>query len=316
MKTRISLLVACLTIVGIARPTDAEIIKSASPPQASTRAKSLETILRESGLCGHYPAVVKTLNNNVIQIATYGDRQLSDKETRLLALNLAKLVSTNVEKATQVKVRLYDPASTRYWRDLVLSPAQISTGLKSGPEQDQILDSINILNNLGLVDGPHLETRVELYKRILKMKTTKVDIGPCLSKLAQIEAADKNKENIDAQVTALNTSVSELETIAYKPISSNVTSDIKSSDLLDSLKQVWQEASDRQAKVLKAVEDAEQEQRELALPEAWDNDAQARYDNKYEGAQRKIDAALADWNEARRSTDLAYQQLRQTQKHY
>ena len=312
MKIRIRLLLACLAIAGIARPIDAEIIKSASSPQTSTRAKNLEIILHESTICKRYPCVVKISNDNIALIATRADRRLSDKEIKLLALNMAKLILTNVNKIVEVKVRFYDPASTKYWKDIKLSKAQIQDGLKSGPEQEQILNSINIVNNLGLVDGPNLEARIELYRHILKLRQAGVDVRPYLSKLVRIETAEKNKQNIDTQLSKLNASLTAVELTIKKPISS----DINTNKTESSLRQAWQEACDSEASALKAVESAEQEQNDLMQPRPADNDALERYENDDQGLQRKIDKALAAWHEAHRHRDLAYDELKQAKEHY
>jgi len=312
MKIRISLLVACLAIVGIARPIDAEIIKDALPSQDLTKAKSLETILRDSGLCKQYPIAIKILNDNTAEIATYADRRLSDGETKLLALNIAKFISTNINKIVEVKVRLYDPASIKYWRDIALSAAQIEGGLKSGPEQEETLNSIKIVNNMGLIDSPNLEPKIGVYKRILKLKAAGVDVRPYLKKLAGIETADKKKKKIATQLTELNASLSEVDATFNKPISSR----INGNELESTLRQSWQDACNSANTALKAVEEAEQEQNNLTPPSVYDNDAQARYQNDYEGRQRKIDAALAAWQEACRYRELTHDQLKQATEHY
>ncbi len=196
MKNRINLLVACLAIVGIAGPIDAEITKNTentSPSTASTRAKDLESLLRESGLCKQYPVVVRIVNNKVALVATCGDRQLSDQETKLLALKIAQLISSSANQVVEAKVRIYDPASSRFWKDITLNTAQIQDGLKSAPEQEQTLNSIKLVNNFGLVDGPNLDARVDLYTHILKLRRDGIDVQSFLSELTEIEAAEKRR---------------------------------------------------------------------------------------------------------------------------
>jgi hypothetical protein len=292
----------------IAMPVGAEIkpnVSASKAPltKAPLRDKDLEKLLRDSQLCKNYPDVVKVLPDHTVLIATFADRQLSDKAIKLLAVEIANLILTNVDKTTAVKVRFYDPASIQYWKDIVLSKTEIENGSKSGADQNQVLDSIAILNNLGFVDGPDLATRVDLYKRINKLRYDGIDIKPYQAKLAQIEAARKNGQNEDTQLSALNQAVIAFEPTTNKPVSS----ELQSNDVENQLKQSWKEACEREANALKVVEDAEQDQRDMALPEARDLDSQARYENNYQGVQRRINKALADWQAARRDRDLTYE---------
>ncbi len=90
---------------------------------------------------------------------------------------------------------------------------------------------------------------------------------------------------------------------------------MRTNDLVIQSEQLLQAARNDEAAALKAVQEAKQEQDDLALPEARDMDSQARYQNDYEGLQRRIDAALKTLQEARRYSDLTYQQLMQAKKH-
>ncbi len=307
MKISTSLLVACLVVTGMAVPTHAEITKNASPIQASTRMKNLEAVLRESGLCEGYPLVVKVLPDNIGLIATYVDRQLSDKEIKLLALHMAKLIAGDVNKITEVKVRLYDPASIKYWKDIVLSKTQIDSAGNSPPEQEAALSSIKIVNNFGLMDGPSLESRAELYKQILKLKHAGVEVEPLLSKLAEIETAVKDKKNINTQLAELTTSVMESEP-TVKPISSNM----KSGYIQNQLQQSMKKANADEDAAMQAIHEAEQEKANLALPEMADLDAEQRYQNEYKSLQDRIEAGLKALNEARHDREVDYAQLTRT----
>ena len=313
MKSKISLLVACLTVVGIANPINAEITKDASPPQASTRVKDLETILRKSGLCKHYPNVVKILKNNTAEIATYTDRRLSDKDLKILALNLAKLITTNVNNLVKVKVRLYDPASIKYWKDIALSTSQIEAGSKTGPEQEKILSSIKIVNNFGLVDGPNLQSRIDLYKHILKLQHAGIPVQPYVAQFLLIEKAEKEKKNIAAQLTDLNNTLANVDSTITKPVSSN---DTDASQTVDALEKALSNAKDNEEAALQAVEEAEREQQTVVLPEAYDLDARARNENEMQALQQKVDDAIAAWHKTRQNSDLASEQLQQAKEHY
>ncbi len=314
MKIETSLLLACLAIIGIVGSIDAETIKNASANEASTREKNLEVILRNSGLCKRYPIAVKISNENAAFISTYGDRQLSDRETKLLALRMARLALNNVKEIVEVKVRLYDLDSTRYWKDIALSTTQIVDDLNSTPGQEQILNSIKIVNNLGLVDGKNLESRVELYKQILKLKQAGVDVRSFLLQFAQIEKAEKDRQNIDHQVAELNALLIATEPTAgptVKPISSNK----KTNDEVGPLEQELQKARDDETAAEKAMEAVEQERSDLPPPRANDSDSQARYENSLEGIERRIDAARTALQEAHRYRELISKQLMQAREH-
>ncbi len=82
--------------------------------------------------------------------------------------------------------------------------------------------------------------------------------------LEQIETAETKKQNIQPALTALNASLTQLESDIEKPMAAGP----EHTDIEGPLKQAWQEACANEATALKAVEEAEQEQNDLALPEA------------------------------------------------
>lgn len=308
MKVRTSLLVACIAFAGIAGSIDAQIIKDASSNQASPKVKHLEAILRKSGLRRNYPIVISLPKDDIVQIVTYGDRWRSDKETKLLALQMSRYVLNNVNKVKEVKLRLYDAASTSYWKDIVISKTQIEDGLKPG-QQEQTLDSIQVLNNLGLIDGPNLKSRVELYDHILKLKHEGVAVRPFLLQLSQIESLEKKRQNINAQLAALDVSLIAAEPVIAKPFESGM----KTNDLVASLQQSFKDACDDESAAQLAVQEEQQARDNLPIPTAHDTDSEARYENDYEALQIKINQDLAALHEAHRYSELSYQRLMQAQ---
>ena len=310
MKIRTGLLVASLLFAAMIKPVDAEITKTALPNQPSERVKNLEEILHKSGLCDGFPIVVKVLDDHTAKIATYADRKLSDKEIKLLVLQMSQLVLNNVNDLITIKIRIYDRASTKYWKDITLSTSQIRNGLTSSPEQEQTLDSINIVNNFGLVDGPNLDSRISLYKHIIKLKYAGINVQPFLEKLADIEKAEKNKQNINKQLSELDVSL-----LKADPVEQPISSAMKTTDKVVQAQESFQEASDTAQAAMQKVQGIEQAQNDMALPEAYDFDSRARYEDQYQALQKQIEAALAELHEARQHRDLAYIQLMQAKAH-
>ncbi len=205
-------------------------------------------------------------------------------------------------------MRLYDPASIKYWKDIILNAAQIQNGLNPGPQQEQTLNSIKIVNNFGLVDGPNLELRIDLYKRILKLQHSGIQVRTYFSKLIQIGIADKNKQNIATQSSELNATLIAAESTINQPISGSHSS----SEIIDLLQQSWQAAVDRGTAALQTLKDDEQEQQNITLPEAHDWDSQARYASNCQVLQKKVNDDLQAWHKACQNRDIAYSKLMQT----
>ncbi len=322
MRTKLSLLVACFSVVEFTKPVVAEITQADKHTQSTAKvsstatsqtaagtcwaakAQSLEIAITKSKLCKNYPSLVKVLDNNKIWVASYADRRLSDKEIKVLALNIAKLICANADNVSEVKVRLYDPASDQYWRDTLLNADQIQNGLGTSPVQQQSFNSIEVLNNLGLTDSPTLESRVSIYKRILKLKHDGLAVQPYLLQLGEIEIAVRKKQDVDKQISELNAILPNTDSSLTRLVSVSPGQ----SDLTDSLEQTWKDACEREKSDLQAVEQAEQEQNssrgQVAI--AGDLDAQSRYDSDSQAQQSNMNKALAKWHEATQNRDLAY----------
>jgi hypothetical protein len=302
MKRALGLSLACVCVLGMAVNAIADTGSGAA--NSAGRAKSLESVLRSSGVCKHYPIVARMVNNKEAQVATYKNRKLSDQECKILAATIAKTVmDVPGNQITSVQVRLYDPASVKYFSDVYLHGSQAKDALGSGADKERALESIRIVDNQGLVDGPKLDVRSDLYTQILRLKRSGVDVSSYMSKLNRIEDLTKNKQDAGAELSDLQ------RLLAGQVITGKTTTETAGRSL-EVLKDALQSAADEEAAALKALEEAEQENDNSDLP--WSSMADSPDEDAF--LQKQVDTAMEKWQQARKMKDLAERDLEAAQQ--
>lgn len=309
MKNTLSLLLAGTVILGISSAASAATIGSTASYKESPRDKAVESVLRGSGVCKHYPVVVRIGSNNEALVATYGDRTLSDRDRKLVAAKIAHTVLSGPNaKIANFHIRIYDPASRKFFSDIYLSAADAKSALSSGSTQEKALAAIKLLKNRGLSEGTDLESRVALYQRILRLQRQGVTIGNLLTTFEQIESKKRSNQDVTADISNLEAEVAAKESANSKTASSTDAATGKSS--LSALQQAYQEASDNEAAARKDLEDKQAEWEGYLMPEGFYWGQQIDKENELE--QMVHDAAAA-WSKANDQKDLALEAL-QTSK--